>query len=1178
MIEIGPGMCRGKGWQDGKWPLDLNYQTAQDCADACAKKKGCTAFDLSAKKGKTYDCHLYRHKDVDPAKALKGQCFTYVGNEDTEALANEEHLDEIEDQADEGQNVEPAKFTLIGKGQCRGPLWTSAKWPVDKGTKIRQKCANACKNRKGCVAFDLSPPEANEDKEDVKKGELQCNLFGHAEIIPATALKGNCYRLSGAEPIIEKTEDSKATETIKKVINDGSLAKLPKTDEDFDLVGHGLCRGKGWQRGGVWPKDEGQETFDRCALQCKKDKACTAFDVSPSEFKGKFRCLNYGHDKVKSTDTVSLPGRCYKMKGRKAMRNVKPKATFDKEGHKFLGKGMCRGEDWQNEPWPIIRGKKTLDECYEVCKAKQGCTAFEIGLQKKSKCILFGHDDVEVSSSMSLQDRKCYKIPGKLAITVGKKAKKADIHLIKSVVPDHVDSSEIIDLGSGLCRGPKWQRNNWPKDEGYETFEQCFNECKKLESCTAFDISPSEVRDKFRCYLFGHAEVVPATATTLQASHCYKMAGRKAIAGASPPKPKTKAKAETTMKKATKGKKPYTMIGKGLCRGENWQDGKWPKDEGYETLEACSMECQKRPGCTGFDLTPSEDLKGKFRCILYGHVEIEVADASSLQISKCYRMVGGASKGKKTADQPQAKAEAKAAKGTGYDRLGRGLCRGDNWQNDIWPKFEGYETEADCANECQKDKGCTAFSLWPSEVKGKWMCVLYGHDDIDVADASTLQQGKCYKMQGRSSAGGEEDNFNGRPFIGIGKGLCRGEDWQDNDWPLDGKFQTVEGCFEVCSATPGCNAFDLSEYDKKAKKARCWLHRITSELELASALDGKCYRMAKGADEAVQGLLKIGQGACRGEGWQAKKGWPKIKGLQTLMQCSDLCANTLGCTAFDVRAPDGAGAVKKLECTLYAHSDVEPASAVPGTCYRVTASFNLQKIKKASEKAETQGQKAVKKAKTKYVVPQFDEPEVLQDEPEAYEEEPLFDPPPKQVRSRAHIEKILGTGQAVLNENLVSGTLKELKKIYTNSILPLESSYKYRELSHRHFGDPEMLSKPLIVLMGPWSGGKSTMINYILGNEFNKNAFKAGVGPTQGFNFNIAMYGETEEEIEGTELAAEFSFSSLQKFGQDFLEKLRGKKLKNPLLKKVKYFNFFEQKKMFLQFYAILMIHICEYL
>ena len=849
------------------------------------------------------------------------------------------------------------------------------------------------------------------------------------------------------------------------------------------------------------------------------------------------------------SDSVSLPGRCYKMKGRKAIRNAKPKATFEKEGHKYLGKGMCRGEGWQNEPWPIVRGKKTLEECFEVCKAKQGCTAFELGLQKKSKCILYGHDDVEVATSLSLQNRKCYKIPGKMAITVGKKAKKATLNVIKSVVPEHVDSSDLIDLGSGLCRGPKWQRNNWPKDEGFETFEECLNECKKLESCTAFDISPSEVRDKFRCYLFGHDEVVPATATTLQASHCYKMAGRKAIAGASPPKPKASSGKKTTSRA---GQKPYTMIGKGLCRGEDWQIGKWPKDEGYETLDDCSKECQKRPGCTGFDLTPSEDLKGKFRCILHGHDNIQLADATSLQVSKCYRMLA-ASKAK-VAEEVVDQAEEKAVKGSGYELLSRGLCRGENWQNDIWPKFEGLETEADCGKECQKDKGCTAFSLWPSEVKGKYLCVLYGHDDVDVADATTLQQGKCFRMQGRSASGhgGEDDHVDdGRPYIGVGKGLCRGEDWQENDWPIDGKLQTVEGCFEVCSGTSGCNAFDLSQYEKKSKMYQCWLHRITTELQLASALEGKCFRMAKGHDEAVQGLLKIGKGACRGEGWQEKKGWPKVKGLQTLMQCSDLCANTLGCTAFDVRAPNDAGAVKKLECTLYAHADVEPASAVPGTCYRVTASFNLQKMKKA---ATSTPDKPVKKApKKKYVVPQFDEPEVLQDEPEAYEEEPLFDPPPKQVRSRAHIEKILGTGQANLNENLVSGTLKDLKKIYTNSILPLESAYKYRELSHRHFGDPELFSKPLIVLMGPWSGGKSTMINYILGNEFNQNAFKAGVEPTQGFNFNIAMYGETEAEIEGTELAAEFSFSSLQKFGQEFLDKLRGKKLNNPLLKKVKY-------------------------
>ena len=47
------------------------------------------------------------------------------------------------------------------------------------------------------------------------------------------------------------------------------------------------------------------------------------------------------------------------------------------------------------------------------------------------------------------------------------------------------------------------------------------------------------------------------------------------------------------------------------------------------------------------------------------------------------------------------------------------------------------------------------------------------------------------------------------------------------------------------------------------------------------------------------------------------------------------------------------------------------------------------------------------------------------------------------------------------------------------------------------------------------------------------------------------MYGDNEEEVDGTELAAEWAFSSLQKFGQEFLKKLRGKKMPNKLLEKV---------------------------
>ena len=75
---------------------------------------------------------------------------------------------------------------------------------------------------------------------------------------------------------------------------------------------------------------------------------------------------------------------------------------------------------------------------------------------------------------------------------------------------------------------------------------------------------------------------------------------------------------------------------------------------------------------------------------------------------------------------------------------------------------------------------------------------------------------------------------------------------------------------------------------------------------------------------------------------------------------------------------------------------------------------------------------------------------------------------------------------------MTQSTLKQLKKIYETSIKPLENAYKYKVLSNRHLGDPEIFTKPLVVLMGPWSGGKSTMVNYILGNEYNKNAFKTG--------------------------------------------------------------------------------------
>lgn len=67
---------------------------------------------------------------------------------------------------------------------------------------------------------------------------------------------------------------------------------------------------------------------------------------------------------------------------------------------------------------------------------------------------------------------------------------------------------------------------------------------------------------------------------------------------------------------------------------------------------------------------------------------------------------------------------------------------------------------------------------------------------------------------------------------------------------------------------------------------------------------------------------------------------------------------------------------------------------------------------------------------------------------------------------------------------------------------------------------------------------------------FNKWIWITGAEPSATF-FQILMYGESEEMLDGTQLAADWTFSGLQKFGQAFIDRLRGKRLPNKLLEKV---------------------------
>ncbi|XP_063622873.1 sarcalumenin isoform X2 [Cydia splendana] len=177
-------------------------------------------------------------------------------------------------------------------------------------------------------------------------------------------------------------------------------------------------------------------------------------------------------------------------------------------------------------------------------------------------------------------------------------------------------------------------------------------------------------------------------------------------------------------------------------------------------------------------------------------------------------------------------------------------------------------------------------------------------------------------------------------------------------------------------------------------------------------------------------------------------------------------------------------------------------------------------------------------------------------EEEAAEEELLNVPEiPENLRSRDHIAQILRLDEEASEAELTIErsaeiVLRDIKRMYENSIKPLETLYKYRDLSNRHFGDPEIFSKPLVLFMGPWSGGKSSILNYLTGLEFTEWSLRTGAEPSPAY-FNILMHGKDPEVLDGTQLAADWTFSGLQKFGQGLEERLRGLRHPSKILEKV---------------------------
>ena len=70
------------------------------------------------------------------------------------------------------------------------------------------------------------------------------------------------------------------------------------------------------------------------------------------------------------------------------------------------------------------------------------------------------------------------------------------------------------------------------------------------------------------------------------------------------------------------------------------------------------------------------------------------------------------------------------------------------------------------------------------------------------------------------------------------------------------------------------------------------------------------------------------------------------------------------------------------------------------------------------------------------------------------------------------------------NKEQFENVIESLKKIYRQKLLPLEETYLFPQFHSPHLSDADFDSKPMVLLVGQYSTGKTTFIRYLLEADY----------------------------------------------------------------------------------------------
>ncbi|GAQ88779.1 Endocytosis/signaling protein [Klebsormidium nitens] len=129
----------------------------------------------------------------------------------------------------------------------------------------------------------------------------------------------------------------------------------------------------------------------------------------------------------------------------------------------------------------------------------------------------------------------------------------------------------------------------------------------------------------------------------------------------------------------------------------------------------------------------------------------------------------------------------------------------------------------------------------------------------------------------------------------------------------------------------------------------------------------------------------------------------------------------------------------------------------------------------------------------------------------------------------------------------VNSVIDGLKRLYVEKIKPLEETYLFGPFHSPPLTPSDFDSKPMVMLLGQYSTGKTTFIKHLLKREYPG----AHIGPEPTTDRFVAiMQGQDERSVPGNTVAvqADMPFNGLTKFGTAFLSKFECSQLPHQLL------------------------------